>query len=233
MSKKQNRLIYTKINNKPSFLIMSCCNLCPFMRYDYDNNLAMCGRYIDPLSISKINNVLEPIKLYKFINETKKISYDNINIPIWCNLTKQLNELNENGTIFTTKNGILFSESGALYNNDKNDIRIFFDSEIQFDRNNSDLLIIKPVMVELINSSYNKSYENYDTEYDIIDDNICSCCGKSVDSVDREKNNGMCNDCWSSSKNDLDVLYNSHINNFRLKRRKPWKNCNFKKIKIF
>ena len=47
---------------------------------------------------------------------------------------------------------------------------------------------------------------------------VCSCCGGHDTSVIRDINNGMCETCYNTYKDDIIKLKQSFINNFRLKR---------------
>ena len=66
----------------------------------------------------------------------------------------------------------------------------------------------------------NSDYQKLDT---------CSCCGERKEKVDRNKNIGMCPDCWDKNKNNKKMKNFSFINNFRLKRNKKWVDEKFKK----
>ena len=54
----------------------------------------------------------------------------------------------------------------------------------------------------------------------------------SFNTIDRNKNLGMCNDCWDkiSNKKDNNELYFAYINNFRLKRKSTYSKSEFKKV---
>lgn len=64
------------------------------------------------------------------------------------------------------------------------------------------------------------------------DSKICSLCGEEDDSVDRNSNLGMCDECTEISEGDEMKLNQAFINNFRLKRNvKIESSVQFKRLK--
>jgi hypothetical protein len=70
-------------------------------------------------------------------------------------------------------------------------------------------------------------YSTSDKNYNKFHCNICSLCGEEDESVNRNTNHGMCDDCWEDGYNDSNKKKQAFINNFRLKRGESFKREKF------
>ena len=225
------RYVFTKIDKKPQFLIMSKCNYCPFMINDFHNGDVKCSKFIDPKSSGIYKNFISFVYGYmqKGNSLFKMEALTRINIPYWCNLPDHLTEITPNDAIHTIVDGKLFIESGQNYSDN---VQIISDDEVMFNREDCESLILIPKKGKYINYNGGKSTILTNTTTSFKDTRMCSSCGEDKEDVDREKHNGMCINCWAKFKRNKKKKYFSYINNFRLKRKESWKNEEYKIVKI-
>lgn len=249
------RYIRTYYNNEKTIIKMLGCHHCPLMRFD--NGLFVCEcRYYR----SHLNNIVKDfVSVYH--RETKRI-IEYIEPPIWCKLPKTIDEIFASHQTFTltdigihvnntdNDNNILILDSTDLsydinnITNYKNNLPIINN----FDRVSQNKKDYRRGSVSLFNGYGNNSSERcisgrgtYNSR--VMDDyiintskpkntNICSLCGEEDETVNRNKNLGMCDHCLEISENDENKINQAFINNFRLKRNiKIENNIQFKKLK--
>lgn len=223
------RYVFTKIDKKPMFMIMNKCNLCPFAINDHLKGRALCSKYDNPKSTLEHKNWIG--KVYGYLH--KKTTYNRtemltqLEIPFWCRLSKNAAGLSINDTVNYIKNGHLVTESG--HTSDVS-IAIVDTRYIDFSKIDGESLVYKPVENK---KTTRKTYKHNDTSPTTTTPpprKLCSSCGKEKLEINRKIHNGMCDECWGEHKDDKEILYKSYINNFRLKRKKSWKNAEYKII---
>lgn len=220
------KYLRTKYNSNKLILLVDGCNNCPLMRFNKDILTCTCRMFSDK---ERATNVVD-----RFVINYNSYGtvFDHISIPKWCELSNDMTDL------FFDKNMYIPNPISIMIdsNNDHNDS----DSNVidmKKERKKNVNIIYKILTSNSI--SKNDTFEDDDfDEYPFLDDDgvicdsfgdfvnddfvnkndICSICGKLHESVDRTKNNGMCDNCYSINKDDKYKMYLSYINNFRLKR---------------
>lgn len=228
------KYIRTFYDNEKSVIRLVGCQQCPLMKYD--PNLFMCEcRYFR----SPHTNVLKDFVLCYSKNQKRVM--DLVDIPDWCSLPNTYIDMLTNNDIYTLMNG------GVRVNTSPNNtnINLIDGSEQNYDlgkitKYNEQSSIIIPDhrdMDDILNPFYD-DYHKYRplnttvTPPVVKKYNICSLCGEEDESVERNENMGMCNDCWEESSDDQTKLNQAYINNFRLKRNiKTESNIKFKLLK--
>jgi len=204
------KYLITKIDNEPHILCVNKCNFCPFFSLDEFGFECFCVREdkINPKLISKTNSVT-------YANNKRYTTHD-IKRPDWCGLDEFLIGDNINNYMYYRSGNHTISCEKI---NNPEQLPIIFDNYLKFSKGN----IVKD----------NKKIER--ENFELIkqkNKNVCSCCGLNKDNVDRNKNMGLCDDCY----NDIRINYNNdklsfiYINNFRLKRKSTYSKSTFKKI---
>lgn len=224
------RFFKTKVDLDNVYMIMTKCNLCPFLMCDTDKNNAVCGH---PKKI-KIHEVIKTDILY-FEERPKTLIVDDLRINEHCPLSKTLDEEFKREILTYKNEGFIYVFSSPK----KDDERPIFESYMQF-HHKSDLLTFT--------DNYNRYTRNkikYDSKVKernefktpnvivpYVKNEVCSCCGLSKEDVDRDKNNGMCEICFTKFKLDNDIKYFSYINNFRIKRNMTFNTNKYKKVGV-
>jgi len=223
------RYIFTKVDNRPRFLVINRCNLCPFLINDSDNSSAKCGKYINSNSVWTEKNYIMKVHGYiqKKAGSTDLRILTHVDIPEWCELPNHLVQISPNDNINYIKDGKLNVESGQNY---ANTIQIIDGKEVDFGTD-GESLILKPAKPTYINYG-TTPMSHKTTETSKINTDVCSFCGEDKENVDRDNHLGMCDDCWDKCKFSHPKRYSARINNFRLKRRKDWVDEDFKIINL-
>lgn len=233
-TKSKYRYCMTKIDNKKSLLMMSSCNFCPYMINDSDNHKAKCSVYINT---DDGNNTIKDVYGYLYKNtEYNKIEIlTNLDIPNWCKLPSNIMDVKKELPLVSIKKGVLYTEQSELKN-----YTIVSSKMVEFDKVDGCSLVRKEKRTSKRLSDYDKDdYPFWDDNDFAVSENtitndtplfngICSLCGEKKDSVERNSNLGMCNECKEIK--DKNKIYKSYINNFRLKRNKKWKDIKFKVV---
>lgn len=218
------RYVYTMIDKKPCYLLMSKCNHCPFLINDFENQEARCGQFTNPSSKYEHKDFLA--RVYGYIQKRYGTSEMNIltpvSIPSWCGLPNHIAQITPNDAISYIKDGRLQIDSGQNY---ANTVQVISDSEVKFSSENGESLVRKPKESKYIHYGT----KPYGTPKK--DTHTCSSCGKDKKDVNRNKHLGMCGYCWDKFKFSHPRRYNAKINNFRLKRKEDWTKETFKIVK--
>ena len=228
------RYVFTKIDKKPQFLIMSKCNFCPFMINDFKNGDAKCAKFINPKPKQHFSrNFLQTVYGYiqKGYDSREMEILTKIDIPTWCQLPDHMTKISPNDAIHSISNGKIFIESGQNY---ANTIQIISDDEVIISKVDYESLILKPKEDKFI--KYGRGKKSNVTDVTIIGEtkvetDVCSFCGEDKENIDRYNHLGMCGDCWSKNKFSHPKRYVSKINNFRLKRKMNWTDDEYKLVK--
>ena len=232
------RYLFTKIDEKPHFLIMSKCNFCPFMINDFKNGDTKCGKFCNPTSKHEHKHFLQTVYGYmqKGYGTMDMEVLTTIGIPTWCNLPNHLTKISPNDAIHTIVNGKLYSESGQNY---ANTVQIISDDEVMFSKEDFETLVLVPKGKKII--TYGKDGRRFPatstssietTPEPIKGINVCSFCGEDKENVNRDDHIGMCDGCWDKYKFSHPKRRISKINNFRLKRRESWEDKEYKMVKM-
>lgn len=224
----KHRYIFTKIDNVPRYLIMSKCNLCPFLIDDFEKGEAKCGKFANTKSSWEDVNYIT--KVYGYIQK-KRGSTDMriltaIDIPFWCGLPTHIASISSNDAINYIKDGKLQVESGQNY---ANTIQIIDEDEVIVSDDDGESLHLKPKdnkYIKYDNGSKKSSYKPDKIE------KTCSLCGEEKKNVNRDEHLGMCSRCWDKFKFSHPRRYTAKINNFRLKRKETWKKKEYKKVSV-
>lgn len=204
------KYLITKIDNEPHIVCVSKCNFCPFFSLDEIGFECFCIREErnKPKYIDKVNCVT-------YANN-KRFTTNEIKRPNWCSLDEFLIGDNINNYMYYRSGKHTISCEKV---DNPEQLPIIFDTYLKLSKGN----IVKD----------NKKIEK--ENFQLIEHknkNICSCCGQNKEDVDRNKNMGLCKDCYQdviNNQND-ELLSFIYINNFRLKRKSTYSNLNFKKI---
>lgn len=204
------KYLITKIDNEPHIVCVSKCNFCPFFSLDEIGFECFCIREErnKPKYIDKVNCVT-------YANN-KRFTTNEIKRPNWCSLDEFLIGDNINNYMYYRSGKHTISCEKV---DNPEQLPIIFDTYLKLSKGN----IVKD----------NKKIEK--ENFQLIEHknkNICSCCGQNKEDVDRNKNMGLCKDCYQdviNNQND-ELLSFIYMNNFRLKRKSTYSNLNFKKI---
>jgi len=234
----------TKINglNQKVILQVDRCNDCPMLKFHQQSCIATC-RLFD----SEQGNVLDDFVLNYNVN-TGEI-HDDIETPKWCRLADLKNQLDFDNKTYTVHNDRVLS-SDAIVDDDLPVINAF-DATESNDRENKELDIneLLPTLVATSvfssntgdltpDQAYEKAYDEYD-DYEDMGFNgygysqhhtppknkhgICSLCGEEDETVNRNTNHGVCDECWKVSHDNDEKKKQAFINNFRIKRGEDFK----------
>ena len=226
------RYVFTKIDKRPRYLIMSKCNFCPFMINDFHNGYAKCGKFINSNQKQHYSsNFIQTVYGYmqKGYGSQEMEILTRIQIPDWCGLPNHLTKISPNDIIYSIVNGKLFTESGQNY---ANTIQIISDDEIQYSRVDYESLVLVAKKDKYIHYGKNNVSDAKVVSDDKIETKICSSCGKHKEKINRDKRDGMCDACWTKYKKNKKKRYQTKINNFRLKRKVDWTDEEYKLVKI-
>ena len=195
--------------------VVDGCEECPLMKHN--KTLMRCTCKI--FNSCTNDNVVDDFVISYNIN-TQKVN-DKIKIPVWCGLASSYDELSNTSDVYRCKKNLI-----NITRNDKS--------------RNLPIILSKDIIkqeVDIINKNY--LFSNSDKDGILLDDNsnidldefddffswkhvdktpnkfVCSSCGEECDSVLRNNNNGICDNCKIVVNKDD---YKIFINNFRLKR---------------
>lgn len=240
---KNIRFLKTRVDKDDIYMIMHKCDFCPFLMVDKENYRGVCG---NPKKDKLIDNTVKKNIMYYEHTNGKITILDECEIPDFCYLSKNLKVEFEKEKL-TYKKGediyvlhsprkgdekilseifICSTETNELTYSDK--YEKFKEAKDKYNekRNTTALSILNAVLES------GKEVEYVEHTTSIIGD-ICSCCGERKEDVNRIINNGMCNGCYEQSKTNFNTVYNSKINNFRLKRNKDFLEKDYKKIEKY
>jgi len=229
------KYIRTYYDNSKLIIKLSGCNQCPLLSYNKITNKCYCRYYCNNGS----SLLLENMDIV-YSDSFNKI-YTQINIPKWCKLCDTLGDLyNNRHTFKILKTGIrvnTLDNDGInlkILNSDKPyaDIIInmnkYIHEDLPITSTNNNLPAttntIKPHLFvnNLLNNTLTKESKKSYCE--------CSMCKEEDETVSRDKNFGMCEDCWELFEDDDIRKRQAYINNFRLKRNIKNNNFNFKTV---
>lgn len=242
------KYIRTYYNNEKCIIKISGCNNCPLMMFNESLFTCDCKYYK-----SQVNNTIKDFVSVYYNGSKPIIEY--IEPPYWCKLPNNLNEM------FNSKQTFTLTDIGIHVKTNDNDLNCLMinSMDLNYDINNiyknnlsNDHMVISP-QNKKEHRRYNKHTHStnkhrtgrgtYNSkvmdEYNlnsskIKNSKICSLCGEEDETVDRNKNFGMCDCCSETSNNDENKLNQAFINNFRIKRNiKIEYNIEFKKLKEF
>jgi len=183
-----DKYLLTYYKNETVILSISNCNKCPLLNIDFTNKSCKCRYNSYRLVKDNISNYNE--NLYRV--------FDYINIPNWCRLSNNTQDL---------KNSNIFK---------------IFKNSISISKNNLDISKLKTIeyfnITDMTDFVYDYTKKSNYNNIKKINHKICSLCGEEDDNVNRNNNYGMCDSCWEISKHNEYNKKLSYINNFRLKR---------------
>lgn len=220
-----------KNNEKIGVFKINGCDSCPFMKFTLKHSIARCKIFNN----DKGSEVVD-IFVKNFSN--KGIITDKIEIPYWCKLPNNLQELYNSDIVYRPfLNNVL--ESRQDYLEDYDLITPIIDIEYYKNIKDPSMINYLTQFVDKTLYGHNNIYISEKLENEETQENkpnkkndICSFCGEESDSVNRNINFGMCNNCWEIHKNNKNNLNVSFINNFILKRKNRIVNKPIKYIKI-
>lgn len=217
--------------NQKVILQVERCNDCPLMRFHQENCLATCRVFY-----STQGNVVDDFVL-DYNMGTGEI-YDDINIPEWCLLADFKNQLNFDVKTYTVHNDKVLTSEAVV----DNDLPVFIASEVvqNYELDVQELLpalVTASIFKNNADAAYEQAYTDYEDDEDdftfegftgsspptVSKHGICSLCGEEDDTVNRNTNHGMCDDCWKVSHDNEDRKKQAFINNFRMKRGESFK----------
>ena len=226
------RYVFTKIEKRPQFLLMSKCNFCPFMINDFKNGDAKCGKFVNTKAGYNTKNFIQTVYGYvqKGYGSQEMEILTHVDIPFWCGLPNHMTGISPNDAIHSIVNGKLYSESGQNY---ANTIQIISDDEVIYSREDYETLIFKPKKDKFIHHGTKNNITDIKviSESNKVETKTCSSCGEKKENIDRGKRDGMCDDCWDKFKKNKKKRQQFKINNFRLKRKIDWTDEEYKLIK--
>ena len=233
-----------KLNQKVILQVESCTQ-CPLMKFHQQNCLATCRVFSD-----KQTNVVDDFVL-NYNASTGQI-YDDIPIPNWCLLPDQKSQLDFEAKTYVVHGDKVLTSNAIADPDLPLVIASGVDGELIFRRKEdeeNDELGISELLPALVAASvfapktltadeaYEQAYDDYD-DYDLFDvqqgfsrsvhqtinkHEICSLCGEEDETVSRNTNHGMCDDCWKVSYKNDKRKKQAYINNFRMKRGESFK----------
>ena len=185
------------------------CNNCPLMVYSKTGFYCKCRIFKD----NNFNNIIKSF----VINLHDDILTDVVDIPHWCGLPNSVETLVNSRRVFMIKDDVIITP----YRNDLSRVPIinntFEYNKVKYENNND-----YDAFQKIINTSFEPMGEDdrlVESKPIIFDKRlICSSCLEKKESVIRNKHNGMCDECYDKSYNNLDECKKAFINNFRLKR---------------
>ena len=214
-----------RYNGKKVILSIDGCHNCPLMRFNQDRMTCNCRIFGDK---KKGDNTVD----HWTVNyNSYGTVFDKIEIPKWCKLSNSMTDLFFDKNLYIPSPTSIMIDSSHDHNDTFNDVINMKEERLV------NVNIVYKIVTSNSSSTINRNnLEDFD-DYPFLDDNytpyseldsnvdfnkpeynICSYCGKPHNTVDRTKNNGMCDGCYSENKNDKYKMSLSYINNFRLKR---------------
>ena len=225
------KYIRTFYNDEKVIIKLSGCQTCPMMKFDIIKTKCICRYFNDYYG----NSVIDPF----IINYTDDgIVNENIKIPVWCGLSDSMSDLLKFRTIFKA-----FKSTILVDANDKSDDSKLEIIDAEKLKNENDTMLEKfllqiagrPSELENDDTKYTdfeqvNQIANYGYQTETKKFEICSLCGEDDESVKRNNNIGMCDECWEASENDEHKKKQAFINNFRMKRDKDFFKESFKVV---
>jgi len=228
MSKYIRILKSFNLEKKPVVARMNTCNYCPLMSFNSTTCTAKCRGFKSDSYDNTINSYV--------LNFHNNLILERINIPIWCKLPKDVYELQELGRTYIIKDySIVISYHPFDKPNTIIDSSFLSMHGDEVKESSEDFLSF---LNKTEKDSFHKSkkfggfdFNNFDTDSIInnLTDRVintfkpsifekCSLCGEEKESVKRDKNLGMCSECFEINKEDDSKIKIAYMNNFRLKR---------------
>jgi hypothetical protein len=226
------KFIRSFFDDKKSIIKIEGCQHCPLMKFKIIDSVCVCRSFL--------NNGINIVEPWVLNYTDTGLILDKINIPNWCKLPNDLEELKKNRTCYKP-----FISSVLIDPNDLSN-----DDELPFINLNTLSITNSKKVYDYLLSLVDKSsslgfYTNSKNVYNNIDNinsekyninkikhEVCSYCGEEDETVKRDINIGMCNDCWGLFNEDEEKKKQSFINNFRMKRKNKFDyNKTFKIIK--
>lgn len=224
-----SKCIGTKVDGKNAIMRLNTCNMCPFLTFDPFIKTAFCR---NPKEDHLTKKVITISYAYMY-NDGYHFPLNDVFIPDWC----QLSDLTADVIAYKK---ISYQEGGNVYTDtiqNFTEFHIYSDKNLKFNGckletrvSSSNQQKSLPQSTSNIDSSDITRFSYSSTPY--VKKDTCSSCGEYKEEVDRNKNLGMCNDCWDkiSNKKHNNELYFAYINNFRLKRKSTYSKSEFKKV---
>ena len=226
------RWIKTKIDEDHAYVLYTSCYYCPHLLSDSIKGLLKCNKFADD---TNNNVVVRNTNIKKYLS---RIDFKEIGIPTWCALSEHMNTERLKKSVVYKEDGIIIEYSSP------DDIKpiIVPDQYLAF-KENTDILTYndyyhKRQERKLLNENTPNSLlpvhvpSDNQIPFTYITTDVCSMCGKSKENVDRNINDGMCEDCIKQFT-DIDTIKKARINNFRIKRNGSWTNKEYKLVKSF
>jgi len=210
------RYIVTKVDDNNCILCQRTCNFCPYLDIDPHTKTTYCRNF-------DYKRFIKLIYSYNYVNGYF-FPLTDIPIPDFCTLNRFITDLSPNTKYKLPSNNIVIESISTI-----KDYEVITDKSVKYIDHKLVTDLKRPYVEEYF-PNQNGDYEPYVAPKP---KNICSCCGEDKDEVDRSKQMGMCDDCWSiiSKKKNKDKLNFIYINNFRLKRKASYSDTKFKRIK--
>jgi hypothetical protein len=238
------RYIRTFYNDEKVIMKLNGCQVCPMMRFDIINVRCSC-RYFSNKYMK--NNTVNPFVI-DYTDEG--IVKEQTKPPLWCELPYTLEELIKYRTTYRAFRESILVDPADSCDDTKLDI---IDAEVL--KNKEDILLDNFLLQ--LNGTRFKADDNFNSEdgddrivnihrdFDELERHYesaygyqtsvkklgaCSICGEEDETVKRDKNIGMCDDCWEEYKDDDNKKKQAFINNFRMKRNMDFPKESFKII---
>jgi hypothetical protein len=233
------KFIRTYYNDEKVIMKLTGCQFCPLMRFDMINTRCLCRYFSNELQDTVVD-------VFVIDYSEKGVVEDKIKIPRWCGLSDSIEELLKDRTTYRA-----FPSSVIINDEDDcdDDKLPFVDAEKQ---KNEEDIIMEKFMIQLSRRPANFDPEEFiDGEVNIHRDftnspeeeagkygfqvpikkhEVCSACGEEDETVKRNENIGMCEDCWNEYQFNEEKKKQAFVNNFRMKRNKDFPKEPFKII---
>lgn len=216
--------------NQKVILQVDNCNHCPLMKFHNKSCLATCRMFS-----SAQGNIVDDFVLDYNVN-TGEI-YGDIDIPDWCALAENVEQLDFDNRTYTIHDGKVLTNENAIIDRD---LPVYIAADLNKPLTDSKVESLLPALVAAsvmrgsskgindlsADEAYEIAYSEYDDFYDDEQSytpptkkyDICSLCGEEDNSVNRNTNHGMCDSCWEGSHDNAERKKQAFINNFRMKR---------------
>ena len=247
LDKGSRHYIVTEISGEKRILYMNKCNFCPFFKINPSNKMSYCT------NIHTLDENIEHIRAYTFSGKNGNyVPLSVINIPIFCKLPTMVSDVISLTSMDINKiqiisdkyvkfdkdlNVILIDSINSLssqkntYNNINSDAKNCYNRKSNPITPSGTLQTVEkseiPTREQPTYTTRNYNNSNAST-YKSFEK--CSCCGKMYKSVERDKNDGMCETCIENFSNNEEKLQFAKMNNFRLKRKSEFSEKKFKII---
>lgn len=204
---------------KPVVARINTCNYCPLMLFNPNISTVNCRGFKN----ESYDNIIDGFVM----NNIGHQLLDKINIPIWCKLPNNIFELTEiQKTYFVKEHTFIVSREAFLAPSTIIDSSFLsnFGEEVKEDSTDFLSFMKKNAKESIKNSFKDFKFDFNDLDNDrIIESKIivgekCSLCGEEKTEITRNKNIGMCDECFNINKDNDEQIKIAFINNFRLKR---------------